>query len=524
MSEHKSIKQLEINANQEDLFLTGMIVSEEFMKGISHVMEPRFFRSPHIRTVSGWILEYYDKFKTVPGSEIQSIFDIEARNNDLADRELIERLLATISSRYAGKSYNVGYLLPKMLDYLRERVVEIAIEDAAWSLKRDGAAAAWRTLSEIRKVNEKMPRGVTFLRDFDDRFDQWYYRDKQEIMRFPGALGHYFAPLLRGKLFAFMGKPKSGKSWWLLYVAYIAVTFKLNVAFFSLEMDTSEVEERFSTMLTYREFGEGSEMYKMPVFDCQNNQDGSCVKSACVNPGESILEDDQVPEYEMTPHLACTSCRRDWSERRISDTEIDYEYASWMEEEEFEKLSPAEIKKTMDQFRLHFGQDTLKIFSHRIGTATVSDMEEELDDTEEREGWVPDLMIVDYADIAKKDGSLSERRHQLSDIWEQLSGCMKERNCLGFTASQGNRGSMGKTSLEADDIAEDFGKVMIVDGLIGINEDNTGKGKVAKDRYWQRQNLKWIAHRYKKDIKDWEKCMILNNMTLGQVCIDSEIT
>ena len=59
MSEHNKLKQIEINSNQEDLFLTGMIISEEFMKGISHIVEPRFFRSPHIRTVSGWVLEYY---------------------------------------------------------------------------------------------------------------------------------------------------------------------------------------------------------------------------------------------------------------------------------------------------------------------------------------------------------------------------------------------------------------------------------------------------------------------------------
>ena len=523
MTERNSLKQLELNSNQEDLFLTGMIISEDFMKGISHVMEPRFFRSPHIRTVSGWVLEYYEKFKNVPGSEIQSIFDVESRNSDLADRELIERLLTTISARYAGKPYNTGYLLPKMLDYLRERVVEIAIEDAAWSLKKDGATAAWKTLSEIRKVNEKMPRGVTFLRDFDARFDAWFYQDKQEIMRFPGALGHYFAPLLRKKLFAFMGKPKSGKSWWLLYVAYVAVMFKLNVAFFSLEMDASEVEERFATMLTYREFGEGLSPYKIPVFDCIKNQDGSCVKSVCTNPGEGILEENEVPEYESTPHLICTECRKDWSQQFMTEIDSDFEYATWMEEEEYEKLSPSEIKKTIDGFKLHFGQDTMKIFSHRIGTASVSDMEEELDDTEEREGWIPDVIIVDYADIAKKEKSLIERRHQLSDIWEQLSGCMKERNALGFTASQGNRGSMSKTSLEAEDIAEDFGKVMIVDGLIGINEDNTQKGKTNKDRYWQRQNLKWIAHRYKKDIREWEKCMILGNLTLGQVCIDSEI-
>jgi replicative DNA helicase len=523
MSERKMLKQLDINSNQEDLFLTGMIVSEEFMKGIIHVIEPRFFCSPHIRTVCGWAIEYYEEFKKVPGSQIQEIFDIESRNAELADKELIETLLINISTKYTHKPFNSGYLLPKMLDYLRERVVEIAIEDAKWNLKKKGPDAAWMTLNEIKKVSSKMPKGVTFFRDFDDRFEGWYYRDKQEIMRFPGALGNYFAPILRKKLLAFMGKPKSGKSWWLLYCAYIAVTYKLNVAFFSLEMDTSEVEERLACMLTAREFGDGRKMYKVPVFDCMKNQDGTCVKSICTNPGESILEEDgKAPDYLDTPHVICDVCRRDWAVDD-QDTPSDYDFSSWMEEEEFEKLSAKQIGEAVERFRLHFGQDQLKIFSHRIGTATIQDLEDELDHVEQIEGWIPDALIVDYADILKKNGAMSERRHQLSDIWEQLSGMCKERNVAGFTASQGNRGSVSKSTLTSEDIAEDFGKVMIVDGLIGINEDNASSEKTGKDKYWQRQNLKWIAHRHKKDLREWEKCVVLNNLTLGQVYVDSEI-
>ena len=147
-----------------------------------------------------------------------------------------------------------------------------------------------------------------------------------------------------------------------------------------------------------------------------------------------------------------------------------------------------------------------------------------MDEEERLFGWVPDVIVIDYADITKKDAQFGERRHQLSDIWEQLSGMTKERNVLTFTASQGNRGSASKRTLGADDISEDWGKVMIVDGLITINEDNKEKNKTEKDRYWQVQRLKWVAHRYKKDLREWEECTVLQNLGLGQVCLDSEIT
>ena len=523
MKQNALLKSVELNSTQEDLFLTGMIVSTEFLKEITHVLEPRYFKSPHIRTISQWVLDYYEKHEQAPGSYIQEIFDIESRNAEIADQELIEKLLITISTKYRDKPFNHGYMIPKMLDYIKERVVEITLEDAKWSLKKEGATAAWETLNTIKEVYAKIPTGFSFFRDFDKRFANWYYANKREIMRFPGALGNYMSPLIRKKLIAFMGKPKGGKSWWLIYCAYIAATHKLNVAFFSLEMSEDEVEERLATMLSCAEFGSGSRQYKMPVMDCKMNQNGECVKSICTNPGESILDKGPV-KWENTPHITCDACRKDWSEEDAGDVYTDFEFASWMEEKDIPKMSPREISKIMDQFRMHFGEDTLRIFTHKINSVTIEDLENELDNVEKKSNWIPDVVIVDYADIAKKDSKISERRHQLSDIWEGLSGLAKYRNVLVFTASQGNRGAVNKTSMGMDDIAEDFGKVMIVDGLCAINEDNSGDKIQKKDKYWQRQKLKWIAHRYKKDIKDWETCVTLNNLTLGQVCLDSEIT
>ena len=525
MKERGSIQKVEIKANEEDLFLTGMIVSNEFMRGIFHVMEPRYFKSPHIRMVSIWALEYWDEFGVVPGSSIQDMFEVERRNNALADSELIEKLLLTISERFAGKEFNAGYLVPKMLSYCRERVVELTLEDAKWNLDKKGPDAAWESLSKIKEVRQKTSKGVNFLRDFDMRMDGWYYANKTELMRMPGALGCYMAPLIRKKLIAFVAPPKRGKSWWLLYVAFIAATHKLNAAFFSLEMSEEEVEERLAMMMCAHEFGSGSEGYTLPVVDCQFNQDGSCTRSIRESHEESILDDDgNLPEYEDTPHIVCTACRRDWSNPNAGNERSEFEYAPWMDTIEQEKLSPKRIKRYMENFRMHFGQDALKIFTHRIGTATVADLEDNLDEEESLNGWVADVISVDYADITKKDSSKGDHRHQLSDIWEQLSGMMKERNALGFTASQGNRGSASKARLSVEDIAEDFGKVMIVDGLIAINEDNIGKERTAKDKYWQKQQLQWLAHRYKRDLREWEFCETLNALTLGQICIDSEIT
>lgn len=525
-SARAKLREVELDSSEEDLFLAGMIVSDEFLSGISHVMEPRYFKSPHIRIVSGWVLEFYDEFQIAPGPQIREIYEIEKRNEEVADSDLIEKLLCTISERYADKEFNAGYMLPKMINYIRERVVEITLEDAKWNLKKKGPDSAWETLHKITDVRRKTSTGHSLFGEFEQAFESWYYKGKEELFRFPGALGYYMAPLLRKKLIAYMAPPKRGKSWWLLFSAITAVMNKLNVAVFSLEMDRDEVIERLVMMLLAREVTTGAnEKYMLPVVDCIKNQNGTCEKACRTSAEEAILDDDgNTPEYFDFPHTTCEACRPDWeNDYRAGNKPTDFEYAPWMEEITKASLSPKEVRLAFENFKMHFGEDSLKIFTHRINTLTVKELEEELDEQERLFGWVPDVLVIDYADIMKKEGYNDQRRMQLGNIWENLSGITKERNVLTFTASQGNRGSTQKTAMDQSDIAEDFSKVMVVDGLITINENNLDKVKVKKDKYWQRQVLQWIAHRYKRDLKEWEKCVTLNCLSLGQIALDSEI-
>jgi len=518
-------KQIITESTQEDLFLAGMITSKTFIDGVEHVFNPRYFKSPHIKKIAVWVFDYYREFDTAPGSEIQNIFEIEHHNEPVADAELIEALLKKISKTYAGREFNVGYILPKFIDYIRSRVVELALDDAKWNLKKRGPTEAWESLNQITEVRRKTQKSINFFRDFEANFDSWFYANKTELMRFPGALGHYMAPLVRKKLIAFLAPPKRGKTWWLMYTAYLAVTHKLNVAFFSLEMSEEEVQERFAAMVTGVEFGsEKDKNYTIPQMDCVHNQEGTCTNPNWINPGDSIYEDDKVPEYEdAQDHIICNECRRDWNEHDALHKRTDFVYAPWMYEDPIDQKSGSELVKSMRSFPLHFGPDGMRIFTYRIGEASVADIEKDLDQAEQMDGWVPDVVVVDYADITRKNNGIADRRHQLSDIWEQLSGMTKERNVLTFTASQGNRGSSKKANISSDDISEDWGKVMIVDGLIAINEDNVDTARVDKDKYWQTQRLEWLAHRYKKDIREWEQCLTANNLTLGQVCLDSEI-
>lgn len=80
------------------------------------------------------------------------------------------------------------------------------------------------------------------------------------------------------------------------------------------------------------------------------------------------------------------------------------------------------------------------------------------------QGFVPDVLIVDYADIMKPERRTGEMRHEQAGIYEDLRGIAGEFNLVCWTASQGNRSSTEKPILNFVDFAESFEKAAILDG------------------------------------------------------------
>ena len=83
--DYPNLVQHNIENSLEDLILTGMIISKEFMEGVSHVINPEFFLSPHIKQVADWVLRYYQEQNDVPKESIQEIFITECKYSTVPD-------------------------------------------------------------------------------------------------------------------------------------------------------------------------------------------------------------------------------------------------------------------------------------------------------------------------------------------------------------------------------------------------------------------------------------------------------
>lgn len=86
------------------------------------------------------------------------------------------------------------------------------------------------------------------------------------------------------------------------------------------------------------------------------------------------------------------------------------------------------------------------------------------------QGFHPDVIIVDYADILKPERRLGEMRHEQAGIYEDLRALAGEYDAALWTGSQASKGALEKETITIADFAEAFEKAAIVDAAIAFSQ------------------------------------------------------
>jgi replicative DNA helicase len=103
-------------------------------------------------------------------------------------------------------------------------------------------------------------------------------------------------------------------------------------------------------------------------------------------------------------------------------------------------------------------------------------------------GFVPNLIVIDYADIMKSTRSYDSLRHELKLVYEELRNFAMDLNIPIWTASQANRDSANSEVVGLENMSEAYGKAMVADVVVSLsrkaNEKAHGTGRlfVAKNR------------------------------------------
>ena len=120
-------------------------------------------------------------------------------------------------------------------------------------------------------------------------------------------------------------------------------------------------------------------------------------------------------------------------------------------------------------------------------SASVDTVRNHLEKLRQRD-IIPEMIIVDYADLLRSKHKKDEKRHQLESIYEELRGIAQEFECPIWTASQTNRSGLNAEVITMESISEAFNKCFVADFIFSISRtiqhknSNSGRFFVAKNR------------------------------------------
>jgi replicative DNA helicase len=135
-----------------------------------------------------------------------------------------------------------------------------------------------------------------------------------------------------------------------------------------------------------------------------------------------------------------------------------------------EEMAKKKLNKLFSRRKAKF-----KLSTHANGTLTISEMRSLLSTWEKQEGFIPDVIIIDYADLLEPEKGGRDYRHQLNEIWKGMRRMTEEQHCLLVTATQADAQSYGANTLRLKNFSEDKRKLSHVTAMYGLNQDPQGR-------------------------------------------------
>lgn len=509
---------------EERAIIIGLITSTEYIERIKDCWTIQLFESKTAKRIAVWVLEYYDKYGIAPGKELETIYYRKKENGnglpkDLTD-EMEESILPGLSEEYENSGVNVDYLVDITKAYFNERNLRKSAEEALSLLDVGKTLEAENILTSYTAIAKNTATWIDLHSEkIKEKLHSAFTRSKEILIKFPGALGEFMNnQLIRGGFVALMGPEKRGKSYWLLEFGMRAVKNKKRVAFFQAgDMDDDDQLIRISTYLTGKaELESNAGVMFQPVKDCIKNQADTCdLKERACHFGlykkeeASIrktvtLKELMLAREENKDYIPCTNCNKLNKERLGTVFVEKIDTGDALTEEDAIEAFETFFEKRKREFR---------ISTHSNGSLSVKDIDSILS-IWEKEGFIPDVIIIDYADLLI-DSSQKEERNRQNQIWKDLRGLNQKRKCLLITATQTDASSYNSDLLTLDNFSEDKRKYGHATAFYGLNQDHAWREKELGI-----MRINELLKR-KGAFSSVNQVHVLQNLSIGRCYIDS---
>lgn len=412
--------------------------------------EKKPFRSKWSNLIFSWCAEHWTEHQRAPRRAIEDYFSRFARSSQDKDTiEIVESFLGSLDEDYkTAKEINEGFVVKLASSYFKKVKLERIHRSIEVSLEKDDVEAAEAYVSSYESV--QFSNGDDWLNPFDHKFLTRPREGNEELIHFPGALGKFFSKqLTRFGFICFVGPSKRGKSYWLQEMVCRALRQRRNVLYYVFgDLSEDDIHDRMVARIARR-----------PIDP-----------DKFIRPRKILNDDRRKPR--VTGEL-----------------------------KEFEKGISTKMKIVcMDDFLKKTSSSVkdprLKIKLKGGYVVSASDIERDVKYLS-RKGWVPDVVVIDYADLLAPEVQTRNQdlRHQLNASWVVLRRIALDHHCLVVTGSQSARTAYDSWLIRKRDFSEDRRKNDHVTGMVGINQtDHEKKQGIYRLNWVNIRKGKWTEN------------------------------
>jgi len=436
-----------------------MTTSKAFLATASSALDPTLLQSKPAQRIAEWCLEYYRANDVAPCRNIEAVYYAWAESGESSDTEAeaVHDLLEFLSGEFdrAGE-LNIPHLLDEMGRYITIRSLARLQDSLAGALAGNDREAAEELVTSY--TSPLIGQGV----GFDPLTDRaaWHraFADPQEpLIRFPGDVGRFLnAALTRDALIAVQGPEKSGKTHWCVEFAMRALRCHRKVALFEVgDLSESQIMLRLGVRLS-----------GLPLW-----------KDQC----------GEVPIPFKLTHRPKEEMEVD--ERGAPRVDVSYKYRDCKQTVSYKACRRA-CRKYLRACGITREHPGIMVSVHPNTSISVGGIDIVLRRWRQERGFVPDVVIIDYADILAPEETSGrfDFRHQVNETWKALRRLSQEWHALVVTPTQADAASYAADVQSMRNFSEDKRKMAHVTGVLGLNQTDREKEIGV-------QRLNWIILR-----------------------------
>ena len=500
-----------IDLQEERTILTNAITDTRFLKDISPLIQKEYFQTPYTQRLWSWIDDHHKKYQEAPGRLIQDRFNVERERLTDEESELISTMLLSMSEQYEQNISTPPYLVDKAERYLKKQSIRVHKEKLESLLNLDRVDEAEHEIATFKKV-ARVQSDIINPYDPAEIRKTFETDERMKLFTMPGALGRLLGPFCRGMEIVIQGSYKGGKTWAFQSIRNVALRKRVKVLAINHEMSEQQLKMRHYMGLLGRPEETGEFIW--PLFDCKHNQTGTCKlkeregKVGLYNP-ESGKPGTQAKPPEG--YVACDVCRRDPEMR----TEYSEEY--WYKKVHREAINPDDVEKHTKAQLMMYG-DNLRMKCFPRGTANIGeDLRRYIDILDYTEGFIPDVIEWDYAEIGRAEDSKRTEKDEVKLNDSMLAGASlaEELGCVFITAAQLTTPALKKRRSGMGDAGQSRRAIYAHPSIV------LGIGSTDIEKEFGTKRINVVAHRF-KPARESQEVRILQQLELGLALIDSE--